>query len=275
MQSAVALDPSGFDDDGLPNPDANRSDSGSGNGGGLIVAVGAAVVGGLVALGKGLAKLFRGRRGGGKKEPPKQPPTQRPETPPADVPRFRGGGGSFGGAGATGEWTPRPADPVTVGRSRLFPRLAGASLGESDTVTRGGLAIRATLRNHLSGPDGFQRGRLHGTHNMTNAVAAVRSKNATFELQPTQTPGIYVLRYEYQNENGKTISGTKTVYDPAVYSDDRMLNMAVEAAIIAANQYFEQPSVTKDVWFDGVHFRVYFNKDKDGNIYVGNVHPIV
>ncbi len=141
-----------------------------------------------------------------------------------------------------------------------------------------GLAYRIDLREHLSGPDGFKNAKLHGTHNLDNAMAAIKAKNADYSLRATSTPGISELKYRYFNKaNGKFVSGLKTVYDPAVYSDETMLKMAQSAGQQGFEQYLRDPTqLQSEVLEDGVKFRVYINFDAEhGNVpYVGNVIPI-
>jgi hypothetical protein len=140
-----------------------------------------------------------------------------------------------------------------------------------------GLAFRADLADHLAGPDGFtSSGKLFGTHNLDNAVAELNSVGATYNRTPTGTPGIYDLKYAYKNAIGKTISGAKTVYDPAVYSDQAILEFSQSAGQSAFEAYLKNPSQTIfDVKRGGIKFRSYINIDPATGIpYVGNIHPI-
>jgi hypothetical protein len=139
-----------------------------------------------------------------------------------------------------------------------------------------GLAYRIDLPDHLLGPDGFKGGKLYGTHNLNNAIASLKNKNASCSLSPTSTTGISELGYRYFDPSrGKYISGTKTVYDPIVYNDETMLNMAQKAGEQGFENYLKNPADHYDVIQDGVKFRVYINTDTNtGAPYVGNVHPI-
>ncbi len=140
-----------------------------------------------------------------------------------------------------------------------------------------GLAYRTDLPEHLVGPDGFTNtGRLSGTHNLDNAVASLDSKGATYTLTPTSTSGVLELQYKYvDSTTGKTVSGSKTVYDPVAISDQAMLEYSLKAGEAAWNQYLADPTkMAFDVSIGGVNFRAYINFDKYGNPYVGNVHPI-
>jgi hypothetical protein len=178
-------------------------------------------------------------------------------------PRLTGdrGSGPRGGSGSTQTAPPPPPS------SKPLPK--------DDSVPEG-LAYRKDLPDHLAGPDGFKAGKLHGTHNLDNAVAALQTKNAQYSLTPTSTPGISELKYQYFDAaKQKNISGSKTVYDPRVYSDETMLRMAQDAGKQGFEQYANNPAPFYDVTQDGVNFRVYINTDPStGAPYVGNVHPI-
>ena len=140
-----------------------------------------------------------------------------------------------------------------------------------------GLAYRLDLPEHLAGPDGFTKsGQLSGTHNLSNATAALDAKGASYTLTPTGTAGISELSYSYTKPNsGKTITGSKTVYDPAVFSDQTMLDYSLSAGQQGWSRYLANPTTTSfDVTHGGVNFRTYINVDQYGNPYVGNVHPI-
>lgn len=153
-----------------------------------------------------------------------------------------------------------------------------------------GLAFRADLPDHLAGPDGFKSGLLNGTHNADNATAALEDRGASQvdSLDPTQpgytltdtgTPGISELNYNVENPNtGLLKSGTKTVYDPSVYSDQQMLDLSQEAGSNAFGSYMQDPANASNIidgQAGGVDFRSYINTDPNtGAPYVGNVHPI-
>ena len=102
------------------------------------------------------------------------------------------------------------------------------------------------------------------------------AKGATYSVTPTGADGIAELKYTYTNPTtGKVVSGSKTVYDPSVYSDQAMLNYSMKAGQSGWEQYLTNSAQsTFDVSHGGVNFRTYINFDKYGNPYVGNVHPI-
>jgi hypothetical protein len=117
---------------------------------------------------------------------------------------------------------------------------------------------------------------LSGTHNLQNATAALDAQGATYNLTPTGTMGISELQYSYTNAAGKMISGSKTVYDPAIYSDQAMLDMSQAAGQRGYDLYLQDTTQRIfDLNQNGVNFRTYIKIDpKTGMPFVGNVHPI-
>jgi hypothetical protein len=139
-----------------------------------------------------------------------------------------------------------------------------------------GVPLRSDLAAHLAGPDGFKSGRIFGTHNLENAVSLLPGSN--YWLAPTATPGILELHYDYFDPSTGTraAASPKTVYDPAIISDQTMLDAATRAGNQAWSIY-SSTTGTKPVSYvvveSGIRFQVYINTDQ-GNAYVGNVHPI-
>lgn len=139
-----------------------------------------------------------------------------------------------------------------------------------------GLSYRVDLPQHLAGPHGFKGQALHGTHNLDNAVDQLQAQGIAHRLEPTGTPGILQLRYEVPKADGSFKSLSKTVYDPAVFTDARMLDIAQAAGRRGFEAVLNHPAgpSTFDFVEGGVNMRVYINKTADGIPFVGNVHPI-
>lgn len=103
------------------------------------------------------------------------------------------------------------------------------------------------------------------------------AKGATYTVNPTATNGISDLQYSYTTPTGKVVTGSKTVYDPAVYSDQTMLDMSQSVGQRAYETYMQNSGqgTRFDLSQGGVNFRAYINFDPvTGSPYVGNVHPI-
>ena len=185
--------------------------------------------------------------------------------------------------------TTRPPDPVRSGGGGGDaggpPNAPDSPDGEYPT----GLAFRSDLPRHLVGPDGFRSdGTLNGTHNLDNAMSALESRGAYqvpelakgkpgYTVTPTGTDGISELRYQVRNPTSRILKrDAKTVYDPAVHSDQSMLQSAQKAGEQAFSQYKADPS--KTVFYvtqDGIKFQAYIRVDRQtGATYVANVHPV-
>jgi hypothetical protein len=140
-----------------------------------------------------------------------------------------------------------------------------------------GLAYRADLPQHLAGPHGFKGQKLHGTHNADNAIAELQGRGIPYRVEPTSTPGISELKYDVTRPDGSVVTNSKTIYDPAVFSDARMLELAQRAGERAFVEFMKDPANASNFYDfveDGVKLRAYINKLPDGTPYVGNVHPI-
>jgi len=151
-----------------------------------------------------------------------------------------------------------------------------------------GLAYRSDLPRHLAGPDGFRPdGKLNGTHNLDNAKAALESRGAYqvpvlekgkpgYTVTPTGIDGILELRYQVRNPTSRILKhDLKTVYDPAVHSDQSILQSALKAGEEAFRRYKSNPSMRRfDVHQGGIKFRAHINFDnRTGAPYVGSVRP--
>jgi hypothetical protein len=185
--------------------------------------------------------------------------------------------------------TTGPPDPARTGGGGGDAGVPPKAPDRPDGGYPTGLAYRTDLPQHLAGPDGFtSSGTLHGTHNLDNATSGLESRGAHqvpaleagkpgYTMRPTDTDGILEIDYQVRNPATGTLKhGTKTVYDPAMHSDQSMLQLAQKAGEEAFGRYKADPSSTSiNVTQDGINFRAYINFDSQtGAPYVGNVHPI-
>jgi hypothetical protein len=139
------------------------------------------------------------------------------------------------------------------------------------------IAYRTDLPRHLAGPGGFtNKGQLKGTHNLEIATKRLGAKGVTYSLKPADAPGISELEYKYVDPKKGVITRRKTVYDPKVISDKKMLELAQQAGQKAWQQYLQNPAkTTYEASEGGIKFKVYINTDSDGkNPIIDNVHPI-
>jgi len=190
----------------------------------------------------------------------------------------------------------RPQGPATKPPDAGRPGGGGGDAGGPPSVSDGadgeypiGLAYGRDLRQHLAGTNrSISRGALQGTHNLDNAKSALESRGAYqvralennkpgYTLTPTDTDGLWELHYQIPTRTtGRIKEHSKTVYDPAVHSDQSMLQWALKAGEEAFRRYKADPSKTVfDVKQDGMMFRAYIKIHRPtGAPYVANVHPI-
>ncbi|HFC8088256.1 TPA: DUF637 domain-containing protein, partial [Neisseria meningitidis] len=141
-----------------------------------------------------------------------------------------------------------------------------------------GISFDTNLKRHLANADGFsQKQGIKGAHNRTNFMAELNSRGGRVKSETqTDIEGITRIKYEIPTldrtgkpDGGfKEISSIKTVYNPKKFSDDKILQMAQNAASqgyskaskIAQNERTKSISERKNViqfseTFDGIKFR--------------------
>lgn len=194
-----------------------------------------------------------------------RPPSE--VTPPPEVPA--------GGAPPTGETPPKtPADGVRQPTGETPPETPAADAPLA--------SIRKDLPVHMTAdPQLFKANKLFGTHNRTEAINALTARGYPYTETPTSTPGISELTYT--KSNGSTFM--KTVYNPAVHSDAKMLDLAQKAGQRGFQEYQKNPtdvdSKFQTINQDGINFRVYIGvtqnmpvSSMNGIPYISNVHPV-
>ncbi|WP_153991854.1 DUF637 domain-containing protein, partial [Neisseria meningitidis] len=156
-----------------------------------------------------------------------------------------------------------------------------------------GISFDTNLKRHLANADGFsQKQGIKGAHNRTNFMAELNSRGGRVKSETqTDIEGITRIKYEIPTldrtgkpDGGfKEISSIKTVYNPKKFSDDKILQMAQNAASqgyskaskIAQNERTKSISERKNViqfseTFDGIKFRSYFDVNTGR---ITNIHP--
>lgn len=165
--------------------------------------------------------------------------------------------------------------------------IAGESVAPAAEAS---VRFRPDLQHHLAGPDGWKGGKLHGTHNASNAIAVLEGAGAAKvdALQPgkpgytvtkTASPGIDRLDYcVFHTKTGKLVTAAKTTYDPALYTDEQMAKLAQQAGEDAFARYLRHPTPNPepfDTQLGDITMRSYINFDPaTDEPLVGNVHPI-
>jgi hypothetical protein len=172
--------------------------------------------------------------------------------------------------------------------NRLAENLAGYNIklsrSESGAISvkdAYGMSIELNTNNHVTKFDGFsQKKGINGTHNQNEFMKAVENNNVSI-VETVEHPtikGLSEITYRIPavdsagNPTGNFKSGTfrKTVYDPSIISDARMMGLAQEAATKGYQQAIEQGKGAYDAQAGGINFRTYLNNDGS----VRNIHPL-
>lgn len=171
-----------------------------------------------------------------------------------------------------------PSNPA--GGSSKPPPLGEAnnvSLGTPDRMLpeadfAGRVPVRTDIEQHLINGE-VSRRQIAGAHNMHSFEDILRDAGGTMS-KVELSPGIYEVSYRLPKfANGPMQK--KTVYDPAIYSDERMAGMAAEAANRGGLGYAANGNVTQIVRVGDVKFNVTVKVDQNGRaVGVRTVYPI-
>lgn len=132
-----------------------------------------------------------------------------------------------------------------------------------------GISFNPNIKNHLSNFDGLtQQKGIGGTHNQIafNHAAGTNGVKVLSET-PTSVGGITTVRYQIPpyDRAGNVVGFknnvfTKTVYDPKIYTDQKMLDLGQRAAASAYKDALSKGLNQYDSVAGGVTFRVYLDK---------------
>ena len=135
------------------------------------------------------------------------------------------------------------------------------------------------MLKHLSTPEGYsQKGGISGAHNEQAFLQEAKARGVKIlSKEPGSTPGITTYNYQVPalNKDGtlsggyKTIPFKKTVYDPNIYSDAKIVELGRSAAAKGYNDAVASGKQAYNATEGGVTFRVYLNHNNE----VDNFHP--
>ncbi|RAR74497.1 filamentous hemagglutinin [Pantoea ananatis] len=155
-----------------------------------------------------------------------------------------------------------------------------SSLAEKVVVYPSGINFKVDQPKHLATVDGFtQKNGISGGHNANAFYDAAKEYNVKIVSEtPTGVKGITEVKYlvPTKNRDGsltgdyKTTVETKTIYDPKIFTDQKILDLGQQAAAKGFNEAMSSKSGQANVTVDGISFRIYVDK-KTGT--VRNFHP--
>lgn len=142
-----------------------------------------------------------------------------------------------------------------------------------------GISFKINQPAHLSTLDGYsQRKGITGAHNAEEFYATAKKYNVKIVSETyTETKGITQVTYQIPSyDRAGNVTGykaaelPKTIYDPNVFTDSKMLELGQQAAANGYEAAMKQGLQAYDAHAGGVSFRVYIDKATG---MVNNFHP--
>ncbi len=142
-----------------------------------------------------------------------------------------------------------------------------------------GMSFNPNIKNHLRNFDGLtQKNGIGGTHNLDVFKQAVTANGVKMLSEtPTSVAGISTVRYQIPayDRAGNVVGFKdkvfpKTVYDPRIFTDQKILDLGQQAAASGYKDALSKGQSQYDSTVGGVTFRVYLDKATGT---VTNFHP--
>jgi hypothetical protein len=144
-----------------------------------------------------------------------------------------------------------------------------------------GIRYKENLPKHLRDFDGIGKNGINGTHNLDVFEQVVTEKNikVVSKNEHPNVKGIYDIKYQVPKVN-KRLKPTgeykkpreKTVYDPSIHSDDKILQLGKQASTNGyENAVFNNRRIYEET-VQGIRFRIYLDLTTKE---VTNFHPVV
>ncbi|QEM92207.1 hypothetical protein FEI17_16905 [Kosakonia radicincitans] len=143
-----------------------------------------------------------------------------------------------------------------------------------------GISFRIDMPDHVATVDKFtQKHGISGGHNANAFYDAVKEYNVKIVSEtPTGVKGITEVEYLIPTKdragnltgNYKPTTETKTIYDPNIFSDQKILELGQQAAAKGYKDAMASKNGQANVSVDGVNFRIYVDKTTGT---VRNFHP--
>ncbi|MCC8457972.1 CdiA family toxin C-terminal domain-containing protein [Photorhabdus aegyptia] len=158
-----------------------------------------------------------------------------------------------------------------------------AGKGATTVTYPDGMSFQINQPKHLATVDGFtQKSGIAGGHNAEAFYGVVKDKGIQIVSEtPTGVNGIMHIEYRVPAKDASgNFTGTykgngskpfeKTIYDPKIFTDQKMLELGQQAAVSGYKQAIARGQQAYDATADGVTFRVYIDKKTGG---ISNFHP--
>ncbi|MDN0122577.1 CdiA family toxin C-terminal domain-containing protein [Yersinia aleksiciae] len=177
-------------------------------------------------------------------------------------------------------------DGMQMIASSLKPVLGAAVVSKIGVMTKNiviyptGINFRIDQPKHLSTVDGFtQKTGISGGHNSNAFYDAAKEYNVKIVSEtPTGVKGITEVKYLIPTKDRagnltgdyKATTETKTIYDPKIFSDQKILELGQQAAAKGYKDAMASKNGQANASVDGVNFRIYVDKTTG---FVRNFHP--
>ncbi|MEQ5177737.1 DUF637 domain-containing protein [Proteus genomosp. 6] len=173
---------------------------------------------------------------------------------------------------------------VAKGSSQLIAKTSAKIIGKTTRVSfPDGISFQIELPKHLATVDKFtQKMGISGGHNANVFYNVVKDKDLKIIKElPTNVRGITYIEYKIPAKHPQTGEIThykgngaqpfkKTIYDPKVFSDQKILELGQKAAANGYKNALDKNLQSYDAISEGITFRVYL--DKETKI-ITNFHP--
>ena len=168
-------------------------------------------------------------------------------------------------------------------RIKLKGQKASGSTGETLVIERKVVAnkISPNARHHLANYDGYERAKgIKGAHNQEEFLKAVdkHSNDLVIIDSNSEIKGITQYRYGYKKQDRagnytgevKEYRMPKTVYDPNVFTDEKMYQLGSQAANKGYSQAIQDGKTVYTSSQKGIDFHVYLDRETKE---ISNFHP--
>ena len=141
-----------------------------------------------------------------------------------------------------------------------------------------GTNIDKELPKHLKGVDGVSKKGVSGAHNLDtfNQVVANGDVLVVSRTEHPTIPGIYEIKYRARKNDGsgefRNRVWDKTVYDPAIHSDEKIVELGQRAISQGMEKAMTDGLSEFEATVDGLTFQIFLDPTTG---FVRNVFPIL
>ncbi|HDL7824942.1 TPA: contact-dependent inhibition toxin CdiA [Yersinia enterocolitica] len=175
-------------------------------------------------------------------------------------------------------WSREAVEALGVSAS-LAGVVRGKRFGQTGAAYPTGISFNINQKNHLANFDGFtQKTGIKGAHNADEFYTAANQHHVKIiSATPGSVKGITQITYQIPayDRAGKVIGYKaaelpKTIYDPKVFTDQKMLDLGQRASAIGYKDAMISKNGTANAIVEGITFRIYVDKNTG---MVRNFHP--